>query len=245
MEMNTNINTNKNIAVIVGVLFIIGTVAGISSVIFTGPVLGSPDYLNLIAANPNPLVNGALMVLVMGLVLAMVPGVIYPVLKKQNKILALGYVVFRGALEPITYIIGILSWLLLVPLSREYLAAGPAAASNFLALGNLALEAAKIGSALCSIVFPLGAVMLYIVLFQGKLIPRWLSVWGMIGVILLLLSAGVAELYTLNGSIATVQDILAIPIFLQEMVMAVWLIVKGFNPSAIAALSAKNESNNA
>ncbi len=185
MNKNMNLNTNKKIAVIVGVLFIIGTAAGISSVIFTGPVLGSPDYLNLIAANPNSLVNGALMVLVMGLALAMVPVVIYPVLKEQNSILALGYVVFRGALEPITYMINVLSWLLLVPLSREYLTDGPAAASNILALGNLALEAVKIGATLCSIVFPLGAVMLYIVLYQGKLIPRWLSVWGLLAVICL------------------------------------------------------------
>jgi hypothetical protein len=245
MEMNTNSNTNKKIAVIVGVLFIIGTVAGVSSRILTGPVFGRPDYLNLIAANPNPLITGALMVLVMGLVLAMVPVVIYPVLKKQNKILALGYMVFRGALEPITYMINVLSWLLLVPLSREYLAAGPAAASNILALGNLALEAVKIGAALCSIVFPLGAVMFYVVLYQGKFIPRWLSVWGLLAVILLLLSDGVGGLYTLDPALTPIKDVLFIPIFVQEMVMAVWLIVKGFNPSAIAALSANKESNNA
>lgn len=230
-----NLNTNKKIAVIVGVLFIIGTAAGISSVIFTGPVLGSPDYLNLIAANPNSLVNGALMVLVMGLALAMVPVVIYPVLKEQNSILALGYVVFRGALEPITYMINVLSWLLLVPLSREYLTAGPAAASNILALGNLALEAVKIGATLCSIVFPLGAVMLYIVLYQGKLIPRWLSVWGLLAVILLMFSDGVGGLYTLDPALTPIMDLLFIPILVQEMVMAVWLIIKGFNPTTMVS----------
>lgn len=235
MNTNTNLKANKKIAVIIGVLFIIGTLSGISSVIFTGPVLGSPDYLNRIAANPNSLINGALMVFVMGLALAMVPVVIYPVLKEQNKILALGYVVFRGALEPMTYLINVLSWLLLVPLSREYLAAGPAAASNMLTLGNLALEAVEIGAALCSIVFPLGAIMLYVVLYQGKLIPRWLSVWGLLGVILIMLSDGLGGLYTLDPALTAIKGFLFIPILVQEMVMAVWLIVKGFNPSAMVS----------
>ena len=122
--MKENRNSTKKAALIAGVLFIIGTVAGILSYVVTGPVLGSPDYLVQIASNPNPMAVGALLVLVMGFALAMVPVVIFPILKKYNEVLGLGYVVFRGALEPITYIGTAFSWLLLIPLSKELSAAG-------------------------------------------------------------------------------------------------------------------------
>ena len=60
-------NTQKKTATIVGILFIIGTVAGILSAVFTGPILGDPDYLMKVAANETPIIFGALYVLIMGL----------------------------------------------------------------------------------------------------------------------------------------------------------------------------------
>ena len=68
--------------------------------------------------------------------------------------------------------------------------------------------------------------MLYYVLYQSKLLPRWLAGWGFVGAILYL-TAGVLAVF------ATDFSIFMLPLGLQEMVMAVWLIVKGFNPSAI------------
>ena len=110
-------NTNRTTATIVGVLFIIGTVAGVLSVVFTSPILNDPDYLIKVSANPNQIALGALFVLTMGFALAMVPVVIFPVLKKHNEVLALGYVVFRGGLETVTYLVSAISWLLLIPFS--------------------------------------------------------------------------------------------------------------------------------
>ena len=96
--------TYRKTAGTVGVLYIIGTVAGVLSVVFTGSILGDPNYLVKVSANANQIITGALFVLIMGLALAMVPVVIFPILKKYNEVLALGYVVFRGALETVTYI---------------------------------------------------------------------------------------------------------------------------------------------
>jgi Domain of unknown function (DUF4386) len=110
-------NTNRMSATMVGVLFIIGTVAGILSVVFTESILNDPNYLVKVSANENQIVIGALFVLTMGFVLAMVPVVIFPILKKYNEVLALGYVVFRGALETVTYITLVISWLLLFRLT--------------------------------------------------------------------------------------------------------------------------------
>ncbi|HZK53803.1 MAG TPA: DUF4386 domain-containing protein [Desulfosporosinus sp.] len=230
-------NTNRKTAIIVGVLFIIGTVAGILSVVFTGSILGDPDYLIKISANENQIIIGALFVLIMGLALAMVPVVMFPIFKKQNEVLALGYVVFRGALETVIYIPTVISWLFLIIVSQEYLKAGAPAASYFQTLGTLLIGVYDQIHPIGGIVFSLGALMFYFLFYQSKLIPRWLSGWGLIAAILGL-GAGLAGMFGLTSSLSTI-DVLALPIFLQEMVMAVWLIVKGFNSPAIASESAK------
>ncbi len=231
-------NSINKTARIVGVLFIIGTVAGILSVVFTGSTLSDPNYLIKVSENQNQIVTAALLVLTMGLALAMVPFVIFPVLKKHNEILALGYVVFRGALETVTAIAIVISWLFLLILSREYVAAGAPNASYFQTLGAVFLKGVDPISALGGIVFSLGALMLYTVFYQSKLIPRWISVWGFIA-ILLDLAACFLILFHFQSPSSTADTVMHLPILLQEMVMAVWLIVKGFNPPAVASLSAK------
>ena len=174
--------------------------------------------------------------LIMGLALAMVPVVIYPILKKHNQVLALGYVVFRGALETVTYIAGTISLLLIVALSQA--AVQPASdASGFQALGALLLKAKEISTTSTEIVFPLGALMFYYVLYQSNLIPRWISGWGLAAAILFL-ATGLLDMFGLIGQMSAIQNLLALPIAVQEMVMALWLIVKGFNRSAIASGSA-------
>ena len=233
-------NTNKKAAIIVGVLYIIGTVAGILSVVFTQPILNAPDYLIKISADPNQIVVGALFVLTMGFALAMVPVMLFPILKKQSEVLALGYVVFRGALETVIYIASVITWLFLIVVSQEYGAAGAAGASYFQTLGSVLLKGNDSISTILIFVFSLDALMLYYLFYCSKLVPRWISVWGFIA-ILLQFTTGFLIIFNLQSPFSTINMLMNFPIFLQEMVMAVWLIVKGFNPSAIAALSAKTE----
>src|SRR5574337_1693303 len=94
----------RKTAIIVGVLFIIGTVAGVLGMVVGGRFLNAPDLLNMVAANASQVGLQALLVLVMGLPLAMVPAMMFPILKRQNEALAIGYVILRGALESLTYI---------------------------------------------------------------------------------------------------------------------------------------------
>jgi len=91
-----------------------------------------------------------------------------------------------------------------------------------------------------TIVFCLGALIFYYLLYQTNLIPRWLSGWGLIAIIPYL-AAGLLILFGFFGPLSTSEIVLVFPLALQEMVMAVWLIVKGFNPSAIASGSATGE----
>ncbi len=224
--------TNRKTAIIVGVLYITGTVAGILSLVFTGPILERPDYLAQVSANPNQIVIGALFVLTMGLALAMVPVMTFPILKRYNQALAVGYVVFRGALEAVTYLALVMGWLSLPLISQEYTKASAVDASYFQALGDLVLQAHdQIGHVL-TIVFILGALMFYHVLYQSELVPRWLSGWGLLAAIPYFIS-GVSGLFALLSPMSTTQMVLVLPLAVQEIVLAVWLIVKGFNSTPV------------
>ncbi len=229
-------NSYRKTAIIVGVLFIIGTAAGVLSVVLTGSILDDPDYLIEVSANENQIIIGALFVLIMGFALAMVPVMLFPIFKKHNYALALGAVVFRGALEAVTYIGIAISWLLLLTLSQEFVKAGAPDASFFQTSGELLLAAGDWIGQMLSLVFSLGALMIYYLFYQSKLIPRWLSGWGLVGAILFLATP-------LLSMFGYGLGILVAPLAVQEMVLAVWLIVKGFNSSAIASESAKTDMN--
>ena len=232
------LRANRKTAIMVGVLYIIGTVAGILSLVFTGPILESTDYLFQVSMNPNQIVIGALFVLTMGLALAMVPVMMFPILKSYNGALAVGYVVFRGALEAVTYLLFVIGWLSLPLISQEFIKASPAEASFFQSLGDLVLGAHDQISHVLAIVFIMGALMFYSVLYQSKLVPRWLSGWGLLAAIPYFVS-GVLSLFTLPESMGTIPMVLVLPMALQEMVLAVWLIVKGFNSSPVNFGSSK------
>ncbi len=217
-------SADRKAAAWIGVLYIIGTVGLVLSGVVTGALLAGPAYLAQVAAQPNQLAGGALLVLLAGFALAMVPVVFWPVGKRYNETLAIGYVVFRGALETVMYIAAAFGWLLLIPLSTQPEAAPLAGFVRTVETVN--------GDQLLAIPFVLGALMFYVLLYQSRLVPRWLSVWGLLA----------AALYIVPplGSVFGLSSlgILSLPLFLQEMVMAVWLIAKGFNSPAIAAESA-------
>lgn len=214
-------------AVIVGVLYIIGTASGILSLVFTRNLLAGEDFLTKIAADPSQLNLGAFFVLLMGLSLTAMPVFLYPLFKKKNEALALGMVVFRGPLEGSIYILMVVSWLMLGVISKEFTAVGAEAAS-LQVIGNVLLQATDIMSPVLTIVFIIGAMLLYTLFYLTKLIPRWLSGWGLIGAVIYV-AVDLLKLFGLNLHL----DMLYIPLAMQEMAMALWLIIKGFNQAAL------------
>jgi hypothetical protein len=228
-------NNIKSMARIAGILYIIGTVSGIMSVICTQSFTASKDPLSAIAGHESQLTLGAIFVLIMGLALALVPVVLFPVLKKQNEVLAQGYVVMRGALETVTYMAIVLGWLFLPVISKAYLAAGVEGSFDYTGLGKVLLACNEINF-VRSIVFSLGAFMFYYLLYRSKLVPRFLSIWGFVALAFCVTGA----LLGVFGVIPTLSDtrtLMDMPLALQEMVLAVWFIVKGFNAKAVTALS--------
>ena len=156
----------------------------------------------------------------------------YPILKKLNEALALGYVAAR-TIEGMLFTVYVVILLLLLTLGQEFVKAGTPDASYFQTGGTLLLAASDWAFSLgLGIIFALSALILNYLLFQSKLVPRWLSGWCFIG------AALVFAITLLEYFGISLTMLLNLPIALQEMAFALWLIVKGFNSSAIASGSA-------
>ena len=223
-------NSEKNSARIVGILFIITTVAAIVSGAFLLPILEAPDYLTKVSENENLVMIGVLFYFIMAAAGASIVLPMYPILKKYNESMALGSVGFRF-IEGAIFMVGVFCVLSLVTVSQEFVEVGSPDASYFQTLGKLLISGYTIAHALVPGVFAfsLGALMYYYIFYHSKLVPRWLSIWGIIGV-LLGVANGVLDIFSIipNEMISMLLDL---PIFVNEMVLAVWLIIKGFNSS--------------
>ncbi len=222
---------------IVGVLFIIATAAPILTAPFLGFLGGGiigepiPDYLVTVSANERQVMIGMFIELIWALAVVGIPVVLFPILKMYNESLALGFHSLRF-MEAFSTIAHSLILLTLLTLSQEFVIAGAPDGSLFQALGILLLAAREwifnIGSGL---IWSLSALLLNYILYRSKLVPQWLSGWGLLGSILSFVT------YFLGFFRIHLSDWLFAPIAVQEMAFAVWLIVKGFNPSIVASLS--------
>lgn len=230
-------------AVMAGTLYVLGTVFGVLGAIIGGPVLtslitGTPligvDMLRLVAANSSQLTGGAFFILMMGISLVAMTVFLYPIFSRDSEILALGMLLFRGGLEGTAYVIQTAGFLVLVALGNEYVAAGANSAA-LASMGNVLYQFQDRLAPVTSILFLIGATCLYISFYRTQLIPRWLTVWGLIGVICSMASALLHFFQVDTGY----EFYLEMVIFPQELVMGLWLILKGFSLSAIAALPAK------
>jgi hypothetical protein len=161
---------------------------------------------------------------------------LYPLLRKDSKELAMGLVLFRGALEGTSYFVSTLGILTLIALANEYTAAG-ATSTDLQSMGNVLYQLPDLSGMVGTIVFVIGTTCLCISFYRTRLIPRWLTVWGLIGVVPYLASA-LLHFFHMDNGIGFYLQMITAP---QELVMGLWLIIKGFNPSAIAALSARTE----
>jgi hypothetical protein len=235
-------NTNRTNAAVVGGLFIIGTVTGTIAAISGNPILDAPDYLTKVSANESQIITGAFLVFLMGVACAGIGLALYPIMKKYSPGLAIGVVGFRVA-EGIFEILGGVITIGLLALSQEFVKAGAPNAAYFQIIGAI-LKAgdAWLSNGATLLCWCIGALMYYTVFYQYRLVPRWISGWGLVGITLTTISGVLVMLHVIPG-FGTVQVVSSLPIALQEMVFAVWLIAKGVNPSAVASGAAKTATN--
>jgi hypothetical protein len=241
IEGDKDMRTNRQAATIVGVLFIFATVSAILGLLFYQPILSGPDYLINGAAAKNQVILGVLMELVLVCTAIGTAIGLFPVLRPYGERIALGHLCFRF-LEAVVITIGIVAILSLSTVSQAFVAATAQDASAYHAVGTLLLAIYKWTSMLGPLFFlGVNTLMYSYLLYKSKLVPRPLAVLGLTGATLVL---GYAFLVMFGVvSQLSVWAILALPIAAYEMILAGWLIVKGFNPAAIASKPAKTEMN--
>jgi hypothetical protein len=237
-KRRNKMNSTRKIAVITGVIFIIATLAGILASPLT-PDLTGTDYLTQVSAHPNQVAGAVFLWIISAFTSVGIAISLYPVLKEWNAGLALGSVIFR-TIEAAFYMVVYLGLMSLLTLSQQFITAGTADRTSLQAIGNLLVSVRDHAALLAVFAFCVGAFMYYYLLFQSRLIPRWLSGFGIVAIILMMVACVLA---LFSGNRITSYIPLAAPIAVQEIVLGVWLIVKGFNPSVIASLSAKRATN--
>jgi hypothetical protein len=223
-------------AIWAGVFYILATVAPILTLFFIGFLGGGvpgeppvPDYLVQVAANESQVTIGMLVELTWALAVVGIIVTLLPILRKHNEALALAFSGLRF-MESMSTILHSIILLPLLTLSQEYVAAGAPGASYYQTAGALLLaardQAFLIGS---GVVWSLSALILNYLLYRKKLVPRWLSAWGFVGA-LLSLANYLPQFFGIDS-----VEFLFYPIAVQEMVFAVWLIVKGLKSPATAS----------
>ncbi len=234
-------NNFRKLAISAGILFIIYTSVDVLSVLFLGPVT-APNYLVSVSENAGLVGTGAFLLLIGGACASGIAISLYPVLKKFNAVLALGAVGFRIS-EGVLRFVSVCALLSLITLSQLFVKAGAPDSSYFQTLGALLYAGHRwVGNVGSLLAFSIGCTLYYIIFYQTKLVPRWITVWGLVFGISGIVSCALVSI----GFIApfgTEQVVMVIPMLPQEMVLAVWLIVKGFNPSAISSRSTTTATN--
>ncbi len=226
MTTKTTMNPYRTTARIVGVIYLAGFVVGIGGMGLYQSILGAPNHLSTLSANSMLLAFAAILWLMAAVGDAAHGVLMFPVLKPHNERIAVGYLAFR-IMDAVFVAILVLFVLLQIPLGSEYLKAGASDTSYLQALSTVFAQAQLYAYELGMIALGLSGLMLCSTLYRARLVPRWLAVWGLVGYAIILcgmlsavMGSGLGDLSSYAGG-------------LWEVFMGVWLIVKGFNASAV------------
>jgi hypothetical protein len=218
-------DTEKRTAQVVGALFIVATVASIAGSVVLGSVLEEADYLVGLADHAGRVILAVGLFLVAATSAFATSFLLFPILRRQSEGLAAGYVGLR-AFENVFYVAGSIGLLVMLTVSQDD-TIGSAAAPDLALLGAALVAIQKWSVVLGTLIFAgLGCLVLNSVLFESHLIPRWLSGWGILGAAGVL-TYGVSGLLGLGTGLGSPLMLLAMPLAVQEMVFAAWLLVKG------------------
>lgn len=227
-------NSTRRIAVVAGVFFIVAAVAAIIGLALEGPVLNDPGYIVAGSGADARVILGAFFEVIVVISVIGTSVTLFPIVKRQNEGIALGYVAGR-VVEGVVIAVGIISLLSVVRLRQEFAGVTGADAASLVTVGK-SLVAIHDWTFLFGPNLALGpnTLMLAYLMYRSRLVPRAIAVLGLVGGPLIFAS-GTAEMFGLYGQLSAWGAIAAIPVFGWEMSLAVWMIVKGFKPSAITS----------
>ncbi|MFB9328923.1 DUF4386 domain-containing protein [Paenibacillus aurantiacus] len=226
-------NANPTSARIVGVLFIVAAVTAVAGLLLYDPILNGSDYLRTGAEHGNQIILGAVMELALVVSAIGTATTMFPILRRYNETIALWHVCFRF-LEAIVITVGIVSVLALLTVSRTFVAAGAPDIAAFEPSGTL-LKAIHDWTFMLGPLFLLGinTMMYSYIFYRTKLVPRFISTLGMTGAALVFVCA-LLVMFGVIEQVSTWGGILAAPVAANEMILAVWLLTKGFSTDALA-----------
>lgn len=217
-------DTDRWISMLIGILYLFVFIAGILSVT---KAVDDSDYLTQSASNSRQIYRAVFFQFLMAVFYSGIAILLYPVLKVHNESLALGFLGSR-IIAVLFVLIGTITLLLILKLSRDFVNVNSPGSSHYHVIGDL-LKAARdlLNHVGMIIVLCIGGIMLNIQLIQSELIPEWISVWGILGSVLAIF-ASILVVTRHVRIITPAYIILNIPIALQEIVFAAWLIFRGF-----------------
>jgi uncharacterized protein DUF4386 len=230
------LNTSRKTARIVGGLILAATATYMLGSGLLESILNAPDYLLNVYPNSTQVVIGVLLEFVDAAAVAAIGIMLFPILRKHNEAIAFGYAGTR-IIECLLLIVAGIGSLSLITLSQEYVQAGAPDASYLQALGTLVVAQSGMSFQIAMIALGMGSVPFCYLLYRSRLIPRSLSVLGLIGYAALLIGS-LLELF--GHELAMIHYL---PGGLFELILPIWLIVKGFSSSAIVSESAQAEMN--
>lgn len=225
--------STRMIAFVTGVLFIVTFITSIpAAFVFYPPVLNDPNYV--ISAGADMGVKlGALLEVILVVANVGTAVVLYPLVKRQNHIIAVGYVTAR-VLESAMIAVGVLSLLSVVSVRQEFAGAAGADAAALVPIGS-ALVAVHDWTFLLGPGFlaPLGnGILLGYLMYRSGLVPRGMAMLGLVGGPLLIASF-VGVLFGVFAQVSLPVAVATVPEFLWELSLGIYLVAKGFKPSPI------------
>ena len=214
----------RRIAITTGTLFIVATLASLAATALL-PALTGADYLTGVAQHSNQLAAAAVLYLIAAAASVGIAIALYPLLRPIAPALALGAAVFR-TIEAVFYTVGVVSLLTIGTVAQQLATASDRAPTA--AMADTLVSVREHSSVAAVFAFIVGAFMYYLVFWRSRLVPRWLSGWGLAAALSMMIACLLA---LFHDTPVTGYVLLALPIGVQELVLAVWLLVKGFSPS--------------
>jgi len=222
----------RKTALVAGVFYLI-TFISIPTLALYGPVKNHRDWILGSGTHTGVLV-GALLEVIVALAGIGTAVTLYPVVKRQNEGVALGFVAAR-VLEAGMIFTGVISLLSLVTLRHDLGGAAGANAAALVTTGASHVAIYNWTMLLGQTLMPcINALLLGSLMYRSRLVPRIIPVLGLIGAPLLI-SAVIAALFGGTGHVSAWQAIATLPVAAWELSLGVWLVVKGFKPSPITA----------
>jgi len=223
--------SQRRAEIVIAALFVLTAATSIPAAFVLDPMLNAPNYLAWIFPNKAVVVLDTLLWSFNNIGIVFIAVFALPLLRKLDEALAVGYLATR-IIEGTIMMFGIVATLLLIPLSQEFLQAGAPHGSWFLTLGDVLKQAKFLGlSEVSAPLLGLGGLLFTWMLFRYRLVPRFISVVGLIGYALVFLYSipGWFDLINLSPGASGAWGVLALPVAVFEIILLpFWLLFRGF-----------------